>query len=121
MIIAFPPRQVPQRHLLGGGALERVQSRRRGRRLLIGWLSVCTALACLWASCALDVPAEAKGFGAYLVDVKPEEVFPGADRFGPNQGTPPAMAAYKGDQLVGYVFATSDTGYSGKPVRLLVG
>ena len=66
-------------------------------------------------------PAEAKGFGAYLVDVKPQEVFPGADHFGPKDGKPAAMAAYKGDQVLGYVFEASDLGYSGKPVRLLVG
>jgi NosR/NirI family nitrous oxide reductase transcriptional regulator len=65
--------------------------------------------------------AEARGFGAYLVEVKPEEVFPAADHFGPSQGTPPARPAYKGDQLLGYVFETNDIGYSGKPIRILVG
>jgi len=82
---------------------------------------VVLILALAFAAALQAVPAEAKGFGAYLVDVKPEEVFPGADHFGPKQGTPPAMAAYKGDTVLGYVFETSDTGYSGKPVRLLVG
>src|SRR6266536_2769198 len=85
-------------------------------------------LARLWVLVAIAVsaaawspPAEAKGFGAYLVDVTPEEVFPGADRFGPRAGAPPAQAAFKADQLVGYVFETSDIGYSGKPIRILVG
>ena len=53
------------------------------------------------------------------------EAFPGADRIGPKQGDPPAAAAYKGDQLLGYVYLNSDvvnsTGYSGKPIRILVG
>ncbi len=81
------------------------------------WLPLALLLA-LFVPLA---PAHAKSFGAYLVDVAPAEVFPGADRFGAAEGTPPAMAAFKGDQLLGYVFETSDIGYSGKPVRLLVG
>jgi NosR/NirI family nitrous oxide reductase transcriptional regulator len=67
------------------------------------------------------VPAEAKGFGAYLVDVQPAEVFPGADRFGPVEGNPPAQAAYQGDRLLGYVFEVGTTGYSGKTIRMLAG
>ncbi len=51
-------------------------------------------------------------------------IFPGADRLGPVEGTPPAAAAYRGDQLVGYVFLNSDvvntTGYSGKPIHVAV-
>jgi NosR/NirI family nitrous oxide reductase transcriptional regulator len=66
-------------------------------------------------------PADAKGFGAYLADVKPEEVFPNADRFGERAGNPPAMPAYKGGEELGYVFETNDIGYSGKPIKLLVG
>jgi NosR/NirI family nitrous oxide reductase transcriptional regulator len=63
----------------------------------------------------------AAGFGAYEADVAPPDVFPGADRFGPVEGSPPAAAAYKGDAVVGYVFETSDIGYSGKPIKMLVG
>lgn len=81
------------------------------------WLPIALLLA---ATLPL-APAHAKSFGAYLVDVQPAEVFPGADHFGPVEGQPPAMAAFKGDQLLGYVFDTSDIGYSGKPIRLLVG
>ncbi|WP_374649821.1 4Fe-4S binding protein [Dongia sp.] len=73
------------------------------------------------ASAAWAPQLAARGFGAYLEDVKPEEVFPQADRFGPLEGTPPAMAAYKGEQTLGYVFEASDIGYSGKPIRILVG
>ena len=53
--------------------------------------------------------------------MKPEDVFPGADRFGPAEGNPPAQPAFKGDQLLGYVFPVSTTGYSGKPIRMLAG
>ena len=53
------------------------------------------------------------------------EVMPGADRFDPAEGSPPIRRAYRGDQLLGYVFLTADLppeerGYSG-PVRAVVG
>ena len=63
----------------------------------------------------------AAGFGAYRADVKAADVFPGADRFGPLEGTPPAIAAYRGGAIAGYVFETTDIGYSGKPIRILAG
>ncbi len=54
-----------------------------------------------------------------------QEVMPGADRLGPEEGTPPSAAAYQGDKLVGYVFLNSAvvnaTGYSGKPIHIIVG
>ena len=53
------------------------------------------------------------------------EVMPGADRFDPAEGDPPIRRAYRGGELIGYVFLTSDfppeeVGYSG-PVRAVVG
>ena len=61
----------------------------------------------------------------YLPKAQPAEFFPGADRFGPPQGDPPLVPAYQGDRLLGYVYLNSDvtsaTGYSGKPISLLVG
>jgi len=82
-------------------------------------LLLCAVLcfAALFAAGA----AVAVGFGAYEAHVTPADVFPGADRFGPIEGSPPAAAALKGDAVVGYVFETSDIGYSGKPIRMLVG
>src|SRR5690606_29014004 len=60
-----------------------------------------------------------------LRSVEPGTVFPGADRFGPVEGTPPAAAALAGDRLLGYVYLNADvvnsTGYSGKPINILVG
>lgn len=54
-----------------------------------------------------------------------EEVFPGADRLGPEEGDPPTASAYRGDELVGYVFLNSAivnaTGYSGKPIHVVIG
>ena len=53
------------------------------------------------------------------------EVMPGADRFDRAEGDPPVRRAYRGEELLGYVFLTSDLppetdGYSG-PIRTLVG
>jgi NosR/NirI family nitrous oxide reductase transcriptional regulator len=89
--------------------------RLRGRALLL----LCAAL--FFAALLGAGAAVAAGFGAYEAHATPADVFPGADRFGPVEGSPPAAAAYKGDDVVGYVFETSDIGYSGKPIRMLVG
>ena len=61
----------------------------------------------------------------FLPKVELGEIFPGADRLGPVDGEPPAAAAYKGDQLLGYVYLNSDVvgsvGYSGKPIVIVIG
>jgi NosR/NirI family transcriptional regulator, nitrous oxide reductase regulator len=75
-----------------------------------------TLLLCVSASVL-----SAHEIGAWRDNVAPADVFPGAERFGPVEGNPAAMAAYKGDTVVGYVFETSDIGYSGKPIKLLAG
>ena len=53
------------------------------------------------------------------------EIMPGADRLGPEEGTPPSAAAYKGNELIGYVYLNSDVvnsiGYSGKPIHVVAG
>lgn len=60
-----------------------------------------------------------------LPKVQPAELFAGADRFGPAQGEPPLVPTYRGDRVVGFVYLNSDfanaTGYSGKPIHMLVG
>jgi len=61
----------------------------------------------------------------YLGKAEPVELVAGANRFGPPQGDPAIVGAYKDDQLLGFVYLNSDfanaTGYSGKPIQLLVG
>jgi NosR/NirI family transcriptional regulator, nitrous oxide reductase regulator len=61
----------------------------------------------------------------YLAKAEPAELVAGANRFGPLQGEPAIAAAYKDDQLLGFVYLNSDfanaTGYSGKPIQILVG
>ena len=54
-----------------------------------------------------------------------EQILPAADHLGAVEGSPPAAPAFKGDQLVGYVFLNSDvvnsTGYSGRPINVVIG
>ncbi len=68
--------------------------------------------------------AEAK-LGQYIGTVKPGDLVAGADRFGAIQANAPLVPVYKGDALVGHAYLTSDfvntTGYSGRPIHVLVG
>jgi transcriptional regulator of nitric oxide reductase len=53
-------------------------------------------------------------------------VYPaGADRLGPEEGSPPAIAVYKGDKVVAYIFSTLDIiaapGYSSTPFDVIGG
>ncbi len=61
----------------------------------------------------------------YLAKAEPAELVVGAKRFGPPQGDPAIAPAYEDDQLLGFVYLNSDfanaTGYSGKPIQILVG
>ncbi len=93
---------------------QRARSCNAHRGLLLRAVAVAAGL--LFATAA-----NAAGFGAYQGAVAPADVFPGADRFGPVEGTPPATAAYKAGKLAGYVFEASDIGYSGKPIKILAG
>ena len=63
--------------------------------------------------------------GSALATIQPSDLVPGADRFGPGEGTPPHAQALEGSTLRGYVFLNTDVvgavGYSGKPIHLLIG
>src|ERR1700732_2896785 len=52
-------------------------------------------------------------------------VYPGAQRLGPEEGSPPAVAVYKGDKVVAYIFSTLDIvaapGYSVTPFDVIAG
>jgi transcriptional regulator of nitric oxide reductase len=52
-------------------------------------------------------------------------VFPGAERLGPEEGTPPAIAAYKDGKVAAYIFSTLDIvaapGYSTTPFDVIAG
>lgn len=90
------------------------------RMIAMLMLLLCTAMALPATAARAD--SDLKEF---LEHVAPADVFPGADRVGPIEGSPPAVAAYKGGQLLGYIYLNADvvnsTGYSGKPIEILVG
>lgn len=52
-------------------------------------------------------------------------VYPGAERLGPEEGSPPAIAVYQGDKVVAYLFSTLDIiaapGYSVVPFDVIAG
>ncbi|MEL0168097.1 MAG: 4Fe-4S binding protein [Pseudomonadaceae bacterium] len=54
-----------------------------------------------------------------------QQLFPSATRLIEKQGTPPVYQAFQLDQLLGYAFESNDysslQGFSGKPIRLLIG
>ncbi|WP_416221152.1 4Fe-4S binding protein [Rhodopseudomonas palustris] len=67
----------------------------------------------------------AAALGDFIGKAQPGELLPGADRFGPMQGEPAIAPVYQQDRLLGFAYLTSDfanaTGYSGKPIQVLVG
>jgi len=83
-------------------------------------------MACLLVVAGLPIDAMA---GYELERFKAKftlgEIMPGADRLGPEEGDPPAATAYRGDEVIGYVFLNSAmvnaTGYSGKPIHVVIG
>src|SRR5690606_1168729 len=76
------------------------------------------------------LPAQAQpqqtGLESFLPALEPGAVVPGADRFGQVASSPAIAApAYRGSELVGYAFLTSQqvntAGYSSKPIHIVVG
>jgi NosR/NirI family transcriptional regulator, nitrous oxide reductase regulator len=61
----------------------------------------------------------------FAAQVPAADLVPGADHYGPVEGSPPVMKVFSGQQLVGYAFVNADwvnsTGYSGEPIQILVG
>jgi NosR/NirI family nitrous oxide reductase transcriptional regulator len=61
---------------------------------------------------------------AFLGKINPADLVDGADRFGAPEGTPPVAPVFQGDRLLGFAYLNSDvvdsTGYSGKPIHILV-
>jgi NosR/NirI family nitrous oxide reductase transcriptional regulator len=76
---------------------------------------------------ALSSTAQAAAplLGQYLSRAEPSELFPGADRFGPIHNSVPVAPVLQGDKVLGYAYLNSDfvntTGYSGRPIHVLVG
>jgi len=69
--------------------------------------------------------ASTQSLGDFLDRVDAADLVPGADRLGGISGDPPVAPALDGTEVVGSVFLNSDfadaTGYSGKPIHILVG
>ena len=88
------------------------------------WLRrVCIALVALvFASPAI---AEKGKLRERLTPAVMAVVYPGAERLGVEEGSPPAIAVYKGDKIVAYVFSTLDIiaapGYSSTPFDVIAG
>jgi NosR/NirI family nitrous oxide reductase transcriptional regulator len=91
-------------------------------------VNIYALIGILAVFCWIIFLGEARAAGRlsdYLGKAEPAELVAGANRFGPPQGDPAIVATYKDDQLLGFVYLNSDfanaTGYSGKPIQLLVG
>src|SRR5258708_39399637 len=70
--------------------------------LYLAWLALL--------ACALSSPAFAEK-GKLRERLTPDVlavVYPGAERLGPEEGAPPAVAGCRGDQAVAYIFSTPD-------------
>jgi transcriptional regulator of nitric oxide reductase/ferredoxin len=90
----------------------------------MNWLCVL-AIALLALVLASPTMAEKGKLRERLTPEVMAVVYPDAERLGPEEGTPPAIAVYKGDKMVAYVFSTLDivaaTGYSTTPFDVIGG
>lgn len=79
----------------------------------------------LFMAGGIAAPSRAQSLADFAARITPQEFFPQATRFGEPAGTPPMRPVYAGEKLLGYVYLNSDftsaVGYSGKPIRMLVG
>jgi NosR/NirI family transcriptional regulator, nitrous oxide reductase regulator len=85
---------------------------------------ICIALIAL--ACASPVFAEKGKLRERLTPEVMKVVYPpGAERLGPEEGSPPAIAVYQGDKVVAYVFSTLDIiaapGYTTTPFDVIAG
>jgi NosR/NirI family nitrous oxide reductase transcriptional regulator len=84
-------------------------------RILLSVLAFCLAI----------VPAAAEPvLSKYIGEVAASDLVAGADAFGPPQQDLPVVPVLKGGETIGWAFITSDfvgtTGYSGKPIHVMV-
>jgi NosR/NirI family nitrous oxide reductase transcriptional regulator len=96
--------------LKGGGVIARL-------------FGACALALVIVGSCPSPAGAQSR-LAEFLKTLEPAGIFPGADRFGPVEGKPPAAQALAADRLLGYVYLNADivnsTGYSGKPINIVV-
>lgn len=83
-----------------------------------------TLILCVRALLLLCVLVSPSLFAQGL-DEQVMQLFPKATRIEPKQENPPVYSAYQLDELLGYAFESTDysnlQGFSGKPIRLLIG
>jgi NosR/NirI family nitrous oxide reductase transcriptional regulator len=84
------------------------------------------AAAAVPVALGLSAPTQASDhLPKFLAGVEPSALHPEADRFGSIAGEPGAAPLRRGDETIGWVYLNSDvanaTGYSGKPIHILVG
>ncbi len=86
---------------------------------------LAAALVLLGLVAASGAVAGQSRLAEFLARVPPGELIPGADAYQAPAGTPPVAVVRAGDRTVGYAFVNADwidsTGYSGKPIEILVG
>ncbi len=79
----------------------------------------------LWLAVAAPCWALDSQLQQFIGQVSAADIMPGADRYGPVQGSPPVAKIFAGDKLLGYAFVNADwvnsTGYSGQPIQILEG
>jgi NosR/NirI family transcriptional regulator, nitrous oxide reductase regulator len=90
-------------------------------------VSLCCVVSLSAVALTFASPAVAEK-GKLLERLTPDVmavVYPGAERLGPEEGSPPAIAVYRGDTIVAYIFSTLDIiaapGYSVIPFDVIAG
>jgi NosR/NirI family transcriptional regulator, nitrous oxide reductase regulator len=90
-------------------------------------VSLCSLVSLSLLALIFASPAVAEK-GKLLERLTPDVmavVYPGAERLGPEEGSPPAIAVYRGDTIVAYIFSTLDIiaapGYSVIPFDVIAG
>ena len=101
----------------GGDVAGLAQTARRGAVLL------CLTLALMLAA---SHPGAAKTLADFLAEIAPADVIPGGASFGAAEGEPPLVPVLDaGGERLGWAYLNTDfttsVGYSGKPIRIVVG
>ena len=93
------------------------------RRGVAGALAGLGCLLVALFAMAIEARAESQ-LSDFIGQVAPGDLIAGADGFGAAQGDPPMVPVERNGATVGYAFLNSDfvdsTGYSGKPIRIVV-
>ena len=97
--------------------------RLKGGGIIVRLLGACALALTLIGSYPSPAGAQSR-LSEFLQTLEPGNIFPGADRFGPVEGKPPAAQALAADRLLGYVYLNADVvnsiGYSGKPIIIVI-